>query len=71
VELYIRSRKAQTAIIAGRRFSFTEGEMIHTENSYKYAIPEFRALAARAGFAALETWTDPEGRFSVHYLRRN
>jgi uncharacterized SAM-dependent methyltransferase len=45
--------------------------MIHTENSYKYAIPEFRALAARAGFAALETWTDPEGRFSVHYLRRN
>jgi L-histidine Nalpha-methyltransferase len=71
VELYIRSRKAQTAIIAGRRFSFTEGEMIHTENSYKYAIPEFRALAARAGFAALDTWTDPEGRFSVHYLRRN
>jgi L-histidine Nalpha-methyltransferase len=71
VELYIRSRKHQTAVIAGRRFSFAAGEMIHTENSYKYAIPEFRALAARAGFSALDTWTDPEGKFSVHYLRRD
>jgi dimethylhistidine N-methyltransferase len=70
VELYIRSLKDQSAVIAGRRFSFAAGEMIHTENSYKYAIPEFRALAARAGFAALDTWTDPESKFSVHYLRR-
>ena len=71
VELYIRSKKAQSAVIAGRRFSFGAGEMIHTENSYKYAIPEFRALAARAGFAALETWTDADGKFSVHYFRRD
>jgi len=71
VELYIRSLTAQSAVIAGRRFSFAAGEMIHTENSYKYAIPEFRALAARAGFSALDTWTDADGKFSVHYLRRD
>jgi len=71
VELYIRSLKDQTATIAGRRFSFGAGEMMHTENSYKYAIPEFRALAARAGFKALDTWTDPKGLFGVHYLRRD
>jgi dimethylhistidine N-methyltransferase len=71
VELYIKSLKDQSAVIAGRRFSFAAGEMIHTENSYKYAIPEFRALAARAGFQALDTWTDAEGKFSVHYLRRD
>jgi dimethylhistidine N-methyltransferase len=71
VELYIRSRKAQCAMIAGRRFSFAAGEMIHTENSYKYAVAEFRALAARAGFQALDTWTDPQGLFGVHYLRRD
>jgi dimethylhistidine N-methyltransferase len=71
VELYIKSLKDQTAVIAGRRFSFTAGEMIHTENSYKYAIPQFHALAARAGFRALDTWTDPEGKFSVYYLRRD
>jgi len=71
VELYVRSKKAQSAVIAGRRFSFGAGEMIHTENSYKYAIPEFRALAARAGFAALDTWTDMDGKFAVHYFRRD
>lgn len=71
VELYIRSLKDQSAVIAGRRFSFAAGELIHTENSYKYAIPEFRALAARAGFRALDTWTDAQGKFSVHYLRHD
>jgi dimethylhistidine N-methyltransferase len=71
VELYIRSKKAQSATIAGQRFLFRAGEMIHTENSYKYAIPEFRALAARAGFAALDTWTDRDGKFAVHYFRRD
>jgi dimethylhistidine N-methyltransferase len=71
VELYIKSLKDQSAVIAGRRFSFAAGEMIHTENSYKYAIPEFRTLAARAGFKALDTWTDAEGKFAVHYLQRD
>ncbi|HWD58625.1 MAG TPA: L-histidine N(alpha)-methyltransferase, partial [Stellaceae bacterium] len=71
VELYIESRKDQVATIAGRRFAFAAGERIHTENSYKYAITEFRELAARAGFRALETWTDDDGKFSVHYLRRD
>jgi dimethylhistidine N-methyltransferase len=70
VELYIKSLADQVAGVAGRRFRFAAGELIHTENSYKYAIPEFRALAARAGFEAVETWTDPAQLFSVHYLRR-
>jgi len=56
--------------IAGTRFRFAAGELIHTENSYKYAIEEFRALAAQAGFAAIHTWTDRHQLFSVHYLRR-
>jgi L-histidine Nalpha-methyltransferase len=71
VELYIKSLKDQSAIIAGRRFVFTAGEMMHTENSYKYAIPQFHALAVRAGFHALDTWTDAEGKFAVYYLRRD
>ena len=70
IELYIKSLANQVAGVAGRRFRFTAGELIHTENSYKYAIADFRALAARAGFQAVETWTDPAQLFSVHYLRR-
>jgi L-histidine Nalpha-methyltransferase len=70
VELYLQSCAAQSATIAGRRFAFAAGERIHTENSYKYSIDEFRALAVRAGFRPVDTWTDPNHLFSVHYLRQ-
>ena len=70
MELYLRSRAAQSATIAGRRFDFAAGERIHTENSYKYAIPEFRALAVRAGFQPIDTWTDANELFSVYYFRQ-
>jgi L-histidine N-alpha-methyltransferase len=70
MELYLKSLADQTATIAGRPVRFAEGERIHTENSYKYAIPEFRALASRAGFRAVHTWTDQNELFSVHYFRQ-
>ena len=70
IELYLKSLADQTATIAGRRFHFAEGERIHTENSYKYAIDEFHALAAQAGFRAIHTWTDRNQLFSVHYFRQ-
>jgi dimethylhistidine N-methyltransferase len=69
VEIFIRSLTDQQATIAGRRFAFAAGELIHTEYSYKYAVDEFRALAARAGFRPVDTWTDPGDLFSAHYLR--
>jgi L-histidine Nalpha-methyltransferase len=71
VELYVKSLADQTAHIAGRRFDFRRDEMIHTENSYKYAVPEFRALAARAGFRPVDTWTDRGELFAVYYFRRD
>jgi L-histidine Nalpha-methyltransferase len=69
VEIYIRSLAAQQCPIAGRRIRFEAGELIHTEYSYKYSVAEFRALAARAGFRPVDTWTDPAELFSVHYFR--
>jgi dimethylhistidine N-methyltransferase len=69
VEIYIRSLADQQARIAGTRIRFEEGELIHTEYSYKYSVGEFRALAAQAGFRPVDTWTDPAELFSVHYFR--
>jgi len=69
IEIYIRSLANQEAWIAGTPVLFTEGELIHTEYSYKYSVPEFRALAAKAGFRPVDTWTDPAELFSVHYFR--
>jgi L-histidine Nalpha-methyltransferase len=70
MELYVRSTVEQSATVAGHRFNFAAGERIHTENSYKYAIDEFHALARRAGFAPVHTWTDRHDLFSVHYFRQ-
>jgi L-histidine Nalpha-methyltransferase len=69
IEIYIRSRANQEAWIAGTLILFAKDELIHTEYSYKYSVPEFRALAAEAGFRPVETWTDPAELFSVHYFR--
>jgi dimethylhistidine N-methyltransferase len=69
IEIYIRSLANQEAWIAGTPILFTKGELIHTEYSYKYSVAEFRALARRAGFSPVDTWTDPAQLFSVHYFR--
>ena len=69
IEMHLVSRTDQTVQVAGQDFSFAEGETIHTENSYKYGIDEFLALAAEAGFEPVRTWTDSKDLFSIHYLR--
>jgi dimethylhistidine N-methyltransferase len=68
IEMHLVSRREQEVTFAGRRFTFRAGETIHTENSYKYSVAEFRALARGAGFQPGECWLDPLGRFSVHHL---
>ena len=69
IEIYIRSLANQEAWIAGAPILFAKGELIHTEYSYKYSIPEFAALAGEAGFRPVDTWTDPATLFSVNYFR--
>lgn len=68
IEMHLVSLRAQDAVAAGRRFHFVEGETIHTENSYKYTVPEFRQLAAKAGWRTKRLWTDDREQFSVHEL---
>ena len=50
IEMHLKSCGAQDIRIGDRRFSFDDGETIHTENSYKYHVDEFTALAEKAGF---------------------
>jgi dimethylhistidine N-methyltransferase len=68
IEMHLISRKAQTARVLGRNFSFRAGESIHTESSYKYSLDRFNALARGSGWSLRESWTDPAGLFSVHAL---
>ena len=59
----------QTVRILGREFCFVKGERIHTENSHKYSIDGFRALASSAGWRPGDAWTDQDRLFSLHLLR--
>lgn len=68
IEMHLVSSRDQIAMAAGRRFAFAAGESIHTENSCKYTVPEFQALALRAGYRPERVWTDADRLFSVHWL---
>jgi len=69
IEMHLVSVADQQVNLAGRCFSFRKDESIHTENSYKYSVDGFHALAGEAGYEAERVWTDADGLFSVHCLR--
>jgi dimethylhistidine N-methyltransferase len=69
IEMHLVSLARQSVRIGRHRFAFEAGESIHTENSYKYSIEGFRALAARAGYVAEKTWTDRKALFALHALK--
>jgi len=68
IEMHIVSRRAQEVVIRRRLFKFAAHESIHTENSYKYSIEQFQALAHSAGWRPRRLWTDADQMFSVHEL---
>lgn len=68
IEMHLVSRRAQTVTLFGERFHFDEGESLQTENSYKYTLEGFQALARGAGFVPRAAWTDEARRFSLHWL---
>jgi L-histidine N-alpha-methyltransferase len=68
IEMHLVSLRAQRVNVGDHRFAFDLGETIHTENSYKYSVEEFQALAAESGFRGEKVWTDRRGLFSLHGL---
>ncbi len=68
IEMHLRSQQEQIINIDDQTIKFDKGETIHTENSYKYTIKEFQAMADKAGFMPVYVWIDPEELFSVHYF---
>jgi len=72
IEMHLVSLARQSVRVARHhRFRFERGESIHTENSYKYSVEGFRALAARAGYSGKKVWSDRKGLFALHGLRKS
>ncbi|WP_422843133.1 L-histidine N(alpha)-methyltransferase [Acidovorax sp. M2(2025)] len=69
IEMHLEAREdLQVRWSGGGRF-FERGERIHTENSYKYPLPVFTGMLARAGFSQAQAWTDERGWFAVVHAR--
>jgi dimethylhistidine N-methyltransferase len=68
IEMHLVSKEPQTVRINGSAIEFRAGETLHTENSYKYSLESFAALAENAGFTPEQSWFDEDRLFSFHYL---
>jgi dimethylhistidine N-methyltransferase len=68
IEMHLASKKRQKVRVAGRVIDFRAGETIHTENSYKYTLESFGALARGSGWTPVSVWTDKKRYFSVQAL---
>jgi dimethylhistidine N-methyltransferase len=70
IEISVESLRAQTVTIGklDLKVELGEGELIHTENSYKYDLDGIGKLAAETGFVCGRTWLDGQKRFSSNLL---
>ncbi len=65
IEMHLESLIPQTVQIAGRRFTFAQGETIHTENSYKFTPAALTGLLEGAGFEDVSVFCDAGGSYAV------
>ncbi|AMV26305.1 Histidine-specific methyltransferase EgtD [Gemmata sp. SH-PL17] len=68
IEMHLVSTIEQRMRVGSATFDFRAGESIHTENSYKYSVPELAARVTACGLRLDETWTDAQNYFAVLYL---
>jgi len=70
IEMHLRARSDVQVTLPGNGsqdhvISFSAGDLIHTENSYKYTQEHFVEKLGRAGFTKIQCWTDPNKHFLV------
>lgn len=67
VEMHLETLLAVEVRWPGGSRSFEAGERIHTENSYKYRLGDFKRMLRQAGFGSVRSWTDQRNWFAVCY----
>ena len=65
IEMHLEARRDITVRWSGGARDFLRDQRIHTENSYKYALSDFKALLAQAGFSRIQAWTDANDWFAL------
>lgn len=68
IEMHLVSKIEHTVCVGDQSFSFQKGETIHTENSRKFTLDRFEALAENNGWKLKQTWTDENDYFCLALL---
>ncbi len=65
IEMHLVALRDTVFGVAGTYFNMAAGETIHTENSYKWTLPEARLVARASGWEPVAGWFDAGARFTV------
>ena len=65
IEMHLEALRDLSFTVSGRRFTFSAGATIHTENSHKYGYRDSRLLLRAAGWGVVRDWTDEREYFSI------
>ena len=65
IEMHLVAARDVEFSIEGRRFTFRNGQSIHTENSHKYGPRGARLLLLAGGWTPLAEWTDEDEDFAL------
>src|SRR6185312_8464334 len=69
IEMHLVSLGDQTVHLGGKTIQFTDQEVIHTENSYKYHAQTIVDMTAAEGWHLARTWNDPKSLFALYLLQ--
>jgi dimethylhistidine N-methyltransferase len=69
MEMHLVSQVVQVVKVAGHSFSFAAGERLHTENSHKFTVESFTALAAQAGWSVSQQWISEAPQVALFSLQ--
>ncbi len=68
IEMHLQAITSHKVNCESELINFSQGETIHTENSYKYTLEGIKDLANQAGLALKKSWCDDDKLFSINYL---
>jgi L-histidine Nalpha-methyltransferase len=73
IEMNLKSLVSQSVIIGKSNLSLNldKDELIHTEYSHKYYIPQIKKLLSDVGFEIKNMWLDDEKHFSLTLVSKN
>ena len=67
--MHLISKINQNFSIKDKQIILQKGESIHTDNSHKYSIDEFKNLTYSCGFETIDFLSDEKKYFGVFFLK--